>query len=217
MELAMKIYGRTTSFNVQKVLWLLDELHLEYQHIELGGRFGGLESDEFKRLNPMGKVPVLIDGKHVIWESHTILRYIAAQYGQSKWFPESAYARSLYERWLDWSQTIFQPAFMGTFWGYYRMPANKRNMAEVNRHLDTCINCLETINSQLAHSKYLAGNNLSLADIVVGAVIYRLTSQGLTVDLPQYVRDWYHELKKRPGYIKWVMSDFSELKAREDY
>lgn len=217
MELAMKIYGRTTSFNVQKVLWLLDELNLAYQHIELGGRFGGLNSNEFKKLNPMGKVPVLIDDERVIWESHSILRYLAAKYGENTWFPECAYERSLYERWLDWSQTIFQPAFMGTFWGYYRMPANKRNMAEVNSHLDTCINCLETINSQLAQSKYLAGNNLSLADIVVGAVIYRLTSQGLMIPLPRRVNDWYQDLKSRPGYQSWVMSDFTELKAREDF
>lgn len=79
----LKILGRTTSFNVQKVLWLADELSLEYDHIELGGKFGGLDSQEFARLNPMKKVPVLVDEQHSIWESHTILRYLAAKYGDN--------------------------------------------------------------------------------------------------------------------------------------
>ena len=213
----MKLYGRTTSFNVQKVLWLLTELNLDFQHIELGGRFGGLDGSEFKQLNPMGKVPVLVDSGQAIWESHTILRYLAAQHGGSTWYPTCTFERSFYERWLDWSQTIFQPAFMGTFWGYYRMPPNKRDMVAVNRHLDSCINCLATINKQLQQTSYLAGNTLSLADIVVGAVIYRLTSQGLIISLPKRVSNWYHELKSRPGYKTWVMSDFTELKAREDF
>ncbi len=87
----------------------------------------------------MQKVPVLIDfnkthddnnndglinNKKIIWESHTILRYLIAMYGDSNWYPSCPFKRSLYERWLDWSQTIFQPAFMGTFWGYYRVPEN---------------------------------------------------------------------------------------------
>ncbi|WP_212747843.1 glutathione S-transferase N-terminal domain-containing protein [Pseudoalteromonas sp. S558] len=80
-EAVVKVFGRTTSFNVQKILWLLDELALNYEHIELGGHFGGLDSDEFFRLNPMKKVPVLIDGDKSIWESHTILRYLVAEYG----------------------------------------------------------------------------------------------------------------------------------------
>ncbi|MEI4551289.1 glutathione S-transferase family protein [Pseudoalteromonas spongiae] len=213
----MKLYGRTTSFNVQKVLWLLTELNLDFQHIELGGRFGGLDNCEFKQLNPMGKVPVLVDNGRAVWESHTILRYLAAQYGSPTWYSACAFERSLYERWLDWSQTIFQPAFMGTFWGYYRMPPNKRDMVAVNRHLDSCINCLATINKQLQQTSYLAGNTLSLADIVVGAVIYRLTSQGLEIPLPEHVSNWYQKLKSRPGYKTWVMSDFTELKAREDF
>lgn len=213
----MKLFGRTTSFNVQKVLWLLEELNVQYEHIELGGRFGGLDDNDFIKLNPLQKVPVLIDDSKSIWESHTILRYLTASYGDDNWYPTCPYERSLSERWLDWSQTIFQPAFMGTFWGYYRKPESQRDMEAVNKDLDTCLNCLQAIEKQLTQTEYLAGENLSLADIVVGAVIYRLTSQGLTVKLPDLVYSWYEKINKRPGYIKWVMSDFSELKGREGF
>lgn len=213
----LKILGRTTSFNVQKVLWLADELSLQYLHVELGGKFGGLDSEEFNLLNPMKKVPVLVDEQHSIWESHTILRYLAAKYGDSTWFPDSAYKRSLYERWLDWSQTLFQPFFMGVFWGYYRVPPHKRNMVIVQSKLNTCFNCLEAVDQQLSNHTFLAGNSLTLADISVGAILYRLTEQGLEVPLPKRVNNWYQTLKLRSGYQKWVMSDFSELKGREDF
>ncbi len=213
----MKVFGRTTSFNVQKVLWLLEELNISYEHIELGGKFGGLDAEEFVRLNPLKKVPVLVDGDKSVWESHTILRYLVASYGDESWYPDSPYERSLYERWLDWSQLIFQPAFMGTFWGYYRMPETKRDMEEVNRQLNICHRCLQDIDAQLSNNECLVGSAISLADIVVGAVIYRLVSQGLQVDLPSNVDRWFEVLKKRPGYSKWIMSDFSELKGREDY
>ncbi|MDJ0622434.1 MAG: glutathione S-transferase family protein [Desulfocapsaceae bacterium] len=212
-----KIYGRTTSFNVQKVLWLADELSLEYEHLELGGRFGGLDTPEFTRLNPMQKVPVLVDGDKVIWESHTILRYLIAEYGDSNWYPDSVYERSIYERWLDWSQTAFQPAFMAVFWGYYRKPSQKRDMAVVEKQLNKCIGCLSILDRQLENARYLAGNFLTLADIPTGAVIYRLTEQGLEVTLPPLVAAWYANLQRRSGYQKWIMSDFTELKAREEF
>lgn len=213
----IKILGRTTSFNVQKVLWLADELSIDYEHIELGGRFGGLDTIEFAQLNPIHKVPVLIDGDNSIWESHTILRYLVAEYGDKTWYPDSAYKRSLYERWLDWSQTSFQPVFMGVFWGYYRMPPNKREMGVVQNQLEKCVNCLEALNHQLSTSRYLAGDRLTLADIPAGAILYRLTEQGLNVPLPDFVQNWFQGLKQRDGYQKWVMSDFTELKAREAF
>lgn len=213
----MKIYGRITSFNVQKVLWFLDELGVSYEHIELGGRFGGLDTEEFSKLNPMKKVPLLVDGDNVIWESHTILRYLSASYGDSKWYSNNAYERSVYERWMDWSHIIFQPAFMGTFWGYYRVSANRRDMVEVNHELRKCMECLKILNEVLSESRYLAGPSITLGDICVGSIIYRLTSQGLSIDLPLSVSQWYESLKSRKGYKRWIMSDFSELEGREDF
>lgn len=212
------LYGRKTSFNVQKVLWYLEELGVEFSLTELGGRFGGLDEPEFVRLNPMKKVPVLVDdnpgfdSERVIWESHSILRYLAAEYGEAL----TPFERSEYERWMDWSQVIFQPAFMGTFWGFYRMPAHKQNPEQIEQDIQTCLKALETIEECLTEG-FLAGKQLSLADICVGAVLYRLTEQGLEISLPEKVNQWYLKLKQRSGFQKWVMSDFSELKAREDY
>ena len=211
------IYGRHTSYNVQKVLWFLDELQVLYKHIELGGKPGDTETDEFGILNPMRKVPVLVDKDKVVWESNTILRYLSNIYGAEEWNVEDAYKRSLYERWMDWSQTYFEPAFVGVFWGYYRTPIDLQNMKEIQKSLNVCIKCLGKIDDQLNAQKYLAGNKLSLADISAGVFIFRLTEIDLDISLPKNVESWYNRLKRSKGYQKWVMSDFSSLKGRLEY
>ncbi|MFD2178410.1 glutathione S-transferase family protein [Veronia pacifica] len=213
----MKIYGRTTSFNVQKVLWLMDELKIHYEHIELGGKFGGLDDEKFAALTPIKKVPLLIDGQKIIWESHTILRYLASKYGRDHWYSDDPYQRSQYERWMDWSHTSFQPSFMKVFWGFYRTPESKRNMDEVNAAVSECVACLNILEETLKESDFISGPTITLADICAGAVLYRLTTQGVTIDIPTRVLGWYESLKIREGYKKWIMSDFSELRGRETF
>src|SRR5579871_6747403 len=98
----LELWGRSSAFNVQKVLWLLDELHLEFGHTEAGGAAGGLDTPQFRALNPHGRVPVLRDGDAVIWESHSILRYLAASHGDGAFWAATPARRSLAERWMDW-------------------------------------------------------------------------------------------------------------------
>ncbi len=215
--LSILIYGRHTSYNVQKVLWLLDELQVSYKHIELGGKPGDTETDEFGKLNPMRKVPVLVVNDNVIWESNTILRYLSSTYGSGQWKLEDAYQRSLFERWMDWSQTIFEPAFVGVFWGYYRTPADLHDMKAIQKSIKECIDCLAKLDDQLGDNNYLTGEKLSLADISTGIFIYRLIEIDLDIQLPKNVENWYQYLRRSRGYQQWVMSDFSSLKGRLEY
>src|ERR1700674_2390558 len=101
----LSVWGRKSSFNVQKVMWLVDELQLPHEHIPAGGSFGGLDAPEFLAMNPHGRVPVIDDGGVIVWESHAILRYLAAQYGRGRFWSHDAGERSSVERWMDWSQT----------------------------------------------------------------------------------------------------------------
>jgi glutathione S-transferase len=215
--MAIFIYGRHTSYNVQKVLWLLDERQLSYRHIELGGEPGDTETDDFGALNPMRKVPVLVDNDNVIWESNTILRYLANTCGSGSWKIEDAYQRSLFERWMDWSQTKFEPAFVGVFWGYYRTPVELHDMKAIRNSIKECMDCLAKLDEQLASRKFLAGERLSLADISVGVFIYRLVEIDLKIVLPRNVENWYKCLRQSTAYQQWVMSDFSSLKGRLEY
>ena len=93
----LTIWGRRNAFNVQKVLWLAGELDLPHGHVPAGGDFGGLDDPAFRAMNPHGRVPVIDDGGTVVWESHAILRYLAARDGRL--WPAGPAARSQADRW----------------------------------------------------------------------------------------------------------------------
>ena len=103
----LKIWGRRNSFNVQKVLWLMGELGLAHEHISAGGSYGLLDEPAFRALNPHGRVPVLQDGDLSVWESHAILRYLAAQYSQGAFWPDEPAMRSHIDRWRTGRKPLF--------------------------------------------------------------------------------------------------------------
>ncbi|MBO0735604.1 MAG: glutathione S-transferase [Alphaproteobacteria bacterium] len=214
----LKIWGRRNSFNVQKVLWLLGELGLSYKHIPAGGSFGRLDESAFRALNPHGRVPVLQDDSVAIWESHTILRYLAARYGRGSLWLEDPAARAHVECWMDWSQTALQPDFLdGVFWRYYRTPEAQRDWPAITKSLARCAEHLQLLDRILAKRTFLTGDRLSLADIPVGTSLYRYFE--LDIERPDFpdVRAWYKRLQQRPAYRKYVMIPFEELRARLDY
>lgn len=213
----IQIHGRHTSYNVQKVLWLADELSLEYAHFEVGGRFGGNQTSQFLSMNPHGKVPVLRDGARVVWESNTILRYLADVYARDTWIATDPYARTLVDRWLDWSIGRLERAFVEVFWGYYRTPPQQHDTAAIANAVARTEACLETLNRQLENQSFVLGHQPGLADIAAGVYLYRLDAIDLPVVFPPDVAAWYQRLCTRRGYQRWVMSDFTELQGRSSY
>jgi glutathione S-transferase len=214
----LTIWGRRSSFNVQKVMWLVGELDLPHQHIEVGGRFGGLEDSAFLKINPHGRVPVLQDGETAVWESHAILRYLAASFGGQAMWPEDPASRSLPDRWMDWTQASLQPDFLnGVFWAFYRTPEDKRNWPAIRAALARCAHHFGQLEGQLEGRRLLLGDHLTLADISVGTALYRYFE--LEIDrpsMPNVVR-WYHALREREAYRVHVMIPFSDLFGRLDY
>jgi glutathione S-transferase len=217
-DVMLKIWGRRSSFNVQKVLWLVDELSLAHEHIDAGGRFGGLDSPHFLAMNPHGKVPVIDDDGTVVWESHSILRYLAARYGGVRWWPADPAERSLAERWMDWSQTTLQPDFlMGVFWGFYRTPDAQRDWPAIHVKVAACASHFRLLDRMLADRRYLLGDEPTLADIPAGTALYRYF--GLDIEHPSVpnVEAWYRRLQARPAYRAHVMLPFEELRGRLAY
>src|SRR5215471_9629685 len=107
----LKVWGRRSSFNVQKVLWLVGELGLAHEHTPAGGDFGRLDEPSFRALNPHGRVPVIEDGDLAVWESHAILRYLAARYDPRGLWSADPAERARVDSWMDWSQSTLQPDF----------------------------------------------------------------------------------------------------------
>lgn len=214
----LRVWGRASSFNVQKVMWLVGELQVAHERIDFGGRFGGLDAPDFLAMNPHGRIPVIDDDGTVVWESHAILRYLAARYGKARLWPAGAAERSHADRWMDWSQTVLQPDFVeGVFWGFYRTPEAERDTAAVAAAIQRCADDMRQLDRWLGGKAYLLGDELSLADIPAGAVLYRYFE--LDIERPRVpnVEAWYDRLTARPAYAEHVMVPFGELYGRLSY
>jgi glutathione S-transferase len=213
----LTIWGRPSSFNTQKVLWLADELGLAYKHVPAGGSSGGLDTPEFLAMNPHGRVPVIDDGGTIVWESHTILRYLAARHGHGRFWHDDPAKRAGVEAWMDWAQTRLQPDFLnGVFWGFYRTPDHLRDWPAIKQNVARCARNFQLLDQILADRPYLGGDAVSLADIPAGTALYRYFE--LEIERPPVpnVEAWYRRLRERAPYRARVMLPFDELRGRLD-
>ena len=211
----LKVWGRRSSFNVQKVFWLVGELGLAHEHIPAGGDFGRLDEPSFRALNPHGRVPVIEDGDLAVWESHAILRYLAARYDRGGLWCADPAERARIDSWMDWSQSTLQPDFVrGVFWGYYRTPDSQRDWPAIRKSLARCAGHFRRLDEVLAARPFLAGERFSLADIPAGTSLYRYFE--LDIERPNVanVTAWYKRLRERPAYREHVMIPFAELRGR---
>jgi len=213
----LEIWGRRSAFNVQKALWTIGELELPHRHIEAGGSAGGLDAPAFLAMNPHGRVPVLRDGETTIWESHSIIRYLSAKYGEGTLWAEDPGERSRADRFMDWAQTTLQADFMQLFWSFYRMPEARRDVAQVERAARNCCTHFALLDRHLADHRFLAGDALTMGDIPAATSLYRYFEMGVQTPQVPNVRRWYAELAERAAYREHIMRPFEELFGREEF
>lgn len=217
MKGKIRIWGRRSAFNVQKVLWMLDELGLEAEHINVGGAAGGLRTAEFLAMNPNGTIPVLGDGRRIIWESHAILRYLAAEYGAGSLWPPGPGERSEADRWMDWAQTGLQIAFMDLFWGSYRTPEADRDEALIERAVLSCDHYFSVLDQHLQTRDFLAGKAFTMGDIPAATTLFRYFEMDIPRKPLPNVEAWYARLQQRPAFRTHIMFPFDDLYARLDF
>ncbi len=201
----LRIWGRTNSINVQKVMWAVGELDLPHERIDAGGAFGGLDSDAYGKLNPNRRVPVIEDGETVVWESNATVRYLAARYGVGTLWAEDPAERSAADRWMDWQVTTLHPPLHPIFWGLVRTPEAKRDMAEIDAAIKAIQPLWQLLDEHLSKRSFVAGDAFSMGDIPLGCAFWRYSN--LDVERPSLpnVQLWYAELKKREAYRRHVM------------
>lgn len=212
--MTIKLLGRDSSSNVQKVRWALLELGLSYEHIPVGGKFGGNKTPDYLALNPNGLVPVLRDGDLVVWESHAIVRYLAAVYGAGTMFPTDPRERATVDQWADWTATTFQPAWLGVFWKLVRTPEDQRNPVAIATAVAETERCLSIMDGQLGRTGYLGGEALTYADIVAGVAMFRWTSMPIERREHPNVTAWHERLRARAAFREAVEVDYSEMVGR---
>ena len=205
----MKIWGRVNSINVMKVLWCADECGLKYEREDVGMAFGGNDQKWYLDMNPNGVIPTIEDGGRIIYESNTILRYLAAKYAAGSLWPNDSGLRSEADRWMDWQNTTLNVPMRDVFWGLIRTPPEKRDMAAIGKAAVEVGALWARLDQKLAGKLYVAGSHFTMGDIPVGCFAYRWYA--LDIERPDLknVRAWYERLKTRPAYAKYVMAPLS--------
>jgi glutathione S-transferase len=198
----MRILGRADSANVQKVTWCAAELGLAYQREDFGGKFAGTREPAYLALNPNGLVPTLVEGDFVLWESNTIVRYLAARAGRL--IPADARARALVERWMDWQLSVVLPPHIPLFVGLVRTPPAQRDWDKIRAGRDKTAAAFTILDAALANTRWVGGDEFSVADIVLGPFVYRWFEMDIQrEDLPRLAR-WYNQLRERPHFNELV-------------
>jgi glutathione S-transferase len=199
----LKIWGRVNSVNVKKALWVAEELGLKYERIDAGMQFGVVNTPEYKKMNPNSVVPTIDDDGFVLWESHAIVRYLAAKHGAGTLWPADLKQRADSDRWMDWTYT-FQASLRTVFWGLVRTPPEKRDRKAIDEARGKCAELLAIPDRYLSNRPFFAGNSLTIGDIPLGCHVHLWMR--LPIERPAHanVERWFDRLCARPAYQKIV-------------
>ena len=207
----LTIWGRANSVNVQKVLWCLCELDLAYQRIDAGMAVGRNREREYLVMNPNGRVPTLVDGDFVLWESNSIMRYLVLAYApQSPLYPQAPKLRASVDRWLDWTLSTLQPIERPVFWALIRTPAESRDMGAIQKDADAAAAEWRIIDAELATRSFIVTDHLTLADIALGAYARRWFGvEGIDKPRLPHIERWFEQLSGRPGFRQFIAPPLS--------
>ncbi len=205
----LKIWGRKNSINVQKVLWCCEEIGVEYQRIDAGGDFGIVQTPQYQSLNPNALVPTIEDDGFVLWESHAIVRYLAAKNKARGLWPDDLKARAEVDQWMDWSSSTFWPALRPLFMGLIRTPAGKRDPHALEDSRLATAAVLAIVDRHLESRVFLTGDHFTVCDITLGCAIWRWMAVPIGRPLLPNVQRWFDSLAHRPAYQKIVMLPLS--------
>jgi glutathione S-transferase len=207
----LTIWGRANSVNVQKVLWCLRELDIAYHRIDAGMAFGKNDEPDYLAMNPNGRVPTLVDGDFILWESNSVMRYLVLAYGQgSPIYPQAAKARASVDRWLDWTLSTLQPVDRPVFWALVRTPLEKRDMVAIQKDADAEAVQWRIVDAELATRRFIEGDDFTLADIALGAYARRWFGvEGIRKPQLAHLERWFAQFAGRPGFQQFVAPPMS--------
>ena len=210
----LTIHGRATSSNVQAVMWLIAEMGLAHRRLDVGGAFGGNQEPAFLSMNPMGRVPVMEDGGLTLFESQSILRYVAAAHGDGRLWSTDTAQRGIVDQWMEWAKVNVAPTVIyKVFWQLVRTNKEDRDYAKIAEGASELKTLMAIAEDQIAKSGWLVGSEMSLADITFGTQLYRYYSVDFErADLPN-LRAYYDTLCTRPAYAEHVMVSFESLRV----
>lgn len=211
--MAITIWGRATSSNVQVSMWAAAELGLTVERIDAGGTFGRTDTPEYRAMNPMGQVPTLCDGDLTLFESAAILRYLAARCGDATFWPTDPAARARLDVWAEWTKTTFLQALIyKVFWQLVRMRPEARDEAALAEGVTALMRLAPMADAALGERPYLGGEGLSFADVMLGHGLYRYYTLPFERAETPALDAYYARLSARPAYRTHVQVSYEGLR-----
>jgi len=187
---------------VKKALWCIEELGLPYEREDAGMQFGVVNTPEYRKMNPNGLVPTMDEDGFILWESHSIVRYLAAKHGKGVLQPMEEHARAIANQWMDWAFS-FQGSVRDAFWNLIRTPADKRDLKAVEASRLKSGEMARILDAALADRMYVAGA-FSMGDIPIGCEVQRWLR--LPMERPRLpnLEAWFERLGARTAFKKIV-------------
>ena len=194
------IWGRRNSINVQKAMWCVDECGVEVERIDAGREFGLNREDWYLAMEPNGRVPLLRDGDAIVWESHSIVRYLAAKYAAGSLWPEDAGIRARANLWMDWKLgTLHEPRTV-LFWALVRTAESPYDDAAVEKAKQHTADLYAMLDAHLAANDYVAGAEFTMGDIPLGTAVHRWYAMDLERPELANLSRWYDQISARPAF-----------------
>jgi glutathione S-transferase len=204
----LEIWGRRNSSNVIPVMWTVGELGLEHLRHNIGGSFGGDDTETYHQLNPNRLIPTIDDNGFVLWESLAITRYLCRQYAMGSLWPEDPQQAALGDQWMDWCKSNISPNVMEVFRNLVRTPAQQQDAAAISRCNQAANRHLLVLEAHLQNRDYLLGDSLSIGDIPLGSIIYKYYNLDIERPVLPAIEAWYVRLCARPAYQTHAMIAF---------
>jgi len=203
----LRIWGRLSSINVQKVVWCARELHLDHERIDIGHVRGELDTEAYVRLNPNRLIPVIEDFRgtdvggepFVLWESNAIVRYLCARYGEGTLWPADVKARASADRWMDWQTTAFSPAMGPAFLNLVRAPAEARDEAVIAASCARTEPLAAMLDAALEGKDFIGGDRFTMADISLACAAHRWFGTPVPHTERPHLERWLAAMRARPA------------------
>jgi glutathione S-transferase len=222
----MKLWGRPSSGRTQKVLWTLAEIGIDFEfilasaemgrggHVSKGNKpFGVVDTPEYRAKNPNGRVPTIEDDGFVLWESNSIVRYLAMQYAPDLLYGSDIRTFASASRWLDWENNELLPPQHDMAMHVIRLAADQRDPLVLQKACKKFERALQIADDQLARTRFITSDRFTYGEIALGLRVHRWHVLGLAREVPPHIARWYAEIKARPAFNKWTADPAHHLEG----
>lgn len=196
----LKILGRLSSANVQKITWLCDEVGIAYERQDVD--YG---APDYLALNPNAKIPTIIDDGFVLWESNAILQYLCDQHGLHAWYPRDPKASARVRQWMDWASCECYRKAEPVWIGNVLTPPAARDPATLKAARDVLSQAVSILDRRLGESRHVAGDAITIADLPLAILAFRWFEMPIEREDYPNLRRWYLAIAERAAFRKNVI------------